>query len=97
MQASGSRATHASAVLGPELAARLPELRVLLVGAGGIGCELREFPRRKVLMVYTKALLHSQELGLDWLRSNHPVGLGYNRPLKPEQTVPVQKEGCEEL
>ncbi|KAK7676268.1 hypothetical protein QCA50_020769 [Cerrena zonata] len=31
---------HAEAVLGPELSARLPQTKVLLVGAGGIGCEL---------------------------------------------------------
>ncbi|KAJ8592554.1 hypothetical protein M405DRAFT_787349 [Rhizopogon salebrosus TDB-379] len=35
-----SRSTHAHAILGPELCARLSETRVLLVGAGGIGCEL---------------------------------------------------------
>jgi hypothetical protein len=39
------RTTHAAAILGPELAARLPEVKVLLVGAGGIGCELCEFDR----------------------------------------------------
>ncbi|KAF7792682.1 hypothetical protein EIP86_003780 [Pleurotus ostreatoroseus] len=39
MTASG-RSAHATAILGPELSARLPETKVLLVGAGGIGCEL---------------------------------------------------------
>ena len=34
------RNRHAEAVLGPELSARLPQTKVLLVGAGGIGCEL---------------------------------------------------------
>ncbi|EKM53222.1 uncharacterized protein PHACADRAFT_175614 [Phanerochaete carnosa HHB-10118-sp] len=34
------RSRHTSAILGPELAARLPEVKVLLVGAGGIGCEV---------------------------------------------------------
>ncbi|KAH7923312.1 hypothetical protein BV22DRAFT_1196801 [Leucogyrophana mollusca] len=34
------RSIHAQAILGPELCARLPETKVLLVGAGGIGCEL---------------------------------------------------------
>jgi hypothetical protein len=43
MTASGSRSAHANAILGPKLAARLPTLRILLVGAGGIGCELREY------------------------------------------------------
>lgn len=34
------RSSHATAILGPELSARLPQTKVLLVGAGGIGCEL---------------------------------------------------------
>ncbi|GJE92396.1 ubiquitin-activating enzyme E1-like protein [Phanerochaete sordida] len=34
------RSRHATAILGPELAAKLPEVKVLLVGAGGIGCEV---------------------------------------------------------
>jgi hypothetical protein len=36
------RTAHAEAILGGELCARLPQTKVLLVGAGGIGCELRE-------------------------------------------------------
>lgn len=39
-----ARGTHAAAILGPELYSRLPNTRVLLVGAGGIGCELCECP-----------------------------------------------------
>jgi ubiquitin-like 1-activating enzyme E1 B len=35
------RDSHAMAILGPELYSRLRNTRVLLVGAGGIGCELR--------------------------------------------------------
>ncbi|KAF9810471.1 hypothetical protein IEO21_06901 [Rhodonia placenta] len=34
------RSAHARAILGPELYARLSGTKVLLVGAGGIGCEL---------------------------------------------------------
>ncbi|KAH9838037.1 uncharacterized protein C8Q71DRAFT_574651 [Rhodofomes roseus] len=34
------RSLHARAILGPELYGRLSETKVLLVGAGGIGCEL---------------------------------------------------------
>ena len=39
-----ARGTHAAAILGPELYSRLPNTRILLVGAGGIGCELCESP-----------------------------------------------------
>ncbi|KAN0131930.1 hypothetical protein V8E53_010210 [Lactarius tabidus] len=35
-----SRNTHARAILGPKLHDRLPNVKVLMVGAGGIGCEL---------------------------------------------------------
>ncbi|KAI6038560.1 hypothetical protein EDC04DRAFT_1953498 [Pisolithus marmoratus] len=36
----GGRYTHAEAILGPEFCGRLADTKVLLVGAGGIGCEL---------------------------------------------------------
>lgn len=36
------RKTHALAILGPTLYSNLAQTRVLVVGAGGIGCELRE-------------------------------------------------------
>lgn len=36
-----SRDLHARAILGPKLHDRLPNVRTLIVGAGGIGCELR--------------------------------------------------------
>ncbi|KAI9509329.1 hypothetical protein F5148DRAFT_1012509 [Russula earlei] len=35
-----SRGRHARAILGPKLHDRLPNMKVLIVGAGGIGCEL---------------------------------------------------------
>lgn len=34
------RSAHAQAILGPHLYAQLSLTKVLLVGAGGIGCEL---------------------------------------------------------
>lgn len=35
-----TRDNHALAILGPALHSRLPSLNVLIVGSGGIGCEL---------------------------------------------------------
>jgi ubiquitin-like 1-activating enzyme E1 B len=35
-----TRSTHAESILGPEFCSRLKDTKVLLVGAGGIGCEL---------------------------------------------------------
>lgn len=40
LNTSGTRASYARAILGPTLHNRLPQTKVLLVGAGGIGCEL---------------------------------------------------------
>ncbi|ESK91584.1 hypothetical protein Moror_2502 [Moniliophthora roreri MCA 2997] len=40
MSTAAARTAHAKAILGPELHGRLAETKVLLVGAGGIGCEL---------------------------------------------------------
>jgi ubiquitin-like 1-activating enzyme E1 B len=42
MSTAKARSAHAKAILGPELHAQLANTRVLLVGAGGIGCELRK-------------------------------------------------------
>jgi ubiquitin-like 1-activating enzyme E1 B len=42
MSTAKARTAYAKAILGPELHARLAETKVLLVGAGGIGCELRK-------------------------------------------------------
>ncbi|KAF8550035.1 hypothetical protein OG21DRAFT_1488092 [Imleria badia] len=39
-QRKSGRYAHAEAILGPELVSRLADTKVLLVGAGGIGCEL---------------------------------------------------------
>ncbi|KAJ7650687.1 hypothetical protein FB45DRAFT_779858 [Roridomyces roridus] len=40
MSSAKGRNAHAKAILGPELHSRLASTKVLLVGAGGIGCEL---------------------------------------------------------
>jgi ubiquitin-like 1-activating enzyme E1 B len=42
MSTAARRTAHAEAILGPEFHGKLAETRVLLVGAGGIGCELRK-------------------------------------------------------
>ena len=42
MSTARARTLHAEAILGPELHPRLRDTKVLLVGAGGIGCELCE-------------------------------------------------------
>jgi ubiquitin-like 1-activating enzyme E1 B len=44
MSTAKHRSAHARAILGPELYAQLANTNVLLVGAGGIGCELRKWP-----------------------------------------------------
>jgi len=40
MSTAKARNAHSKAILGPDLYGRLKDTRVLLVGAGGIGCEL---------------------------------------------------------
>lgn len=40
-QLKSGRYTHSRAILGSGLVNRLVDTKVLLVGAGGIGCELR--------------------------------------------------------
>ena len=44
------RSAHAQAILGQELFSRLSQTKVLLVGAGGIGCELRAYECACVLV-----------------------------------------------
>lgn len=45
MSTAKRRGAHARAILGPELYAQLANTNVLLVGAGGIGCELCKWPQ----------------------------------------------------
>ena len=45
MSTARARTAHSKAILGSELHAQLPNTKVLLVGAGGIGCELCRFKR----------------------------------------------------
>ena len=45
MSVAKGRVNHAKAILGPELHFQHANTSVLLVGAGGIGCELRRLAR----------------------------------------------------
>ncbi|KAJ2929091.1 hypothetical protein H1R20_g8005, partial [Candolleomyces eurysporus] len=60
MSTAQGRGTHARAILGPELYAKLADTHVLLVGAGGIGCELHSFLFRKKDVKQSKALVAAQ-------------------------------------
>lgn len=96
MSTAKRRTVHAEAILGPELHAQLPNTKVLLVGAGGIGCELRA----PSISLFRKSLAHgdpetSQKHRVDWLWENHTVGPGYDRLVESQQTVLVQEKGCE--
>ena len=66
------RSRYATAILGPELAAKLPEVKVLLVGAGGIGCEVREYCDTPFSnFVIEDDPVHSEEHRSRGLRSHH--------------------------
>ena len=83
MSTAKARTAHARAILGPELHDQLSSTRVLLVGAGGIGCELRE----SILFLEWFHLLtsgFSEEYRLDGLWRNHAFGSRHHRPVKPE-------------
>lgn len=80
------RGTHTAAILGPELYSRLPNTRILLVGAGGIGCELCRSPlshdRDVICWIASVALTDvnmsnlptSKERGHDRVRGYHSPG-----------------------
>jgi hypothetical protein len=63
LSSSNSRDLHARAILGPKLHDRLPDVKVLIVGAGGIGCELRTSH-----LLHLKALPSRQAILLGWGR-----------------------------
>jgi hypothetical protein len=92
MSQNKTRDTHAAAILGPELHARLPDTRVLLVGAGGIGCELctsGSLPSitveimtgraavRSIRILIISAVYISKKYCNDRLRGHYAVGSGY--------------------
>jgi len=70
MSTAKARNAHAKAVLGTELHSRLANTSVLLVGAGGIGCELRAVLTFKAELYATKTLF-SKEHCPDRFRENH--------------------------
>jgi hypothetical protein len=75
------RSREAGAILGSELAKKLSEVKVLLVGAGGIGCEVCECLLRSLgpllhcrqieTVDLTLIYFYSEEHCLDWLWSYH--------------------------
>ena len=90
-----ARGAHAAAILGPELYSRLPNTRVLLVGAGGIGCELcKSSPlhslRDDILLDSIRipmgadvlAWITSKECGHDRVWRYHSPGPRHYRPVE---------------
>jgi hypothetical protein len=64
------RSAHARAILGPELFNQLTNVKVLLVGAGGIGCELRECSIRGVCLFPPCAVYVTRRAETDAPRAN---------------------------
>lgn len=51
MSTARARTAHVKAILGSKLHSQLPNTKVLLVGAGGIGCELCMFRHSTLLEI----------------------------------------------
>lgn len=79
MSTAPRRIIHAEAILGSELHSKLKDTRVLLVGAGGIGCELREWTPSDLSLWHTTCTNDSsQEYCSHWFWQNYIAGPGYN-------------------
>jgi hypothetical protein len=104
----GCRSAHAMAVLGPELHASLPNTRVLLVGAGGIGCELckpffvsivkyflASFSCNIFFGMFMLFVFRSKKCCPHWVWGHNPPGFGHDRPLKLESSVFISEETCQ--
>lgn len=88
------RHTHAEAILGPKFYSKLTETRVLVVGAGGIGCELCEsslFPSEPL----NPDCIYSKECRNDWFWPYNSSRLGYNRLVQSESPILIPKSRCE--
>jgi hypothetical protein len=76
LSSSKTRDFHARAILGPKLHDRLPNVKVLLVGAGGIGCELRMrvlCPSECIFLTTGDRCFSSQERRTCRIRAYHPA------------------------
>ena len=69
--ATSGRYAHARSILGPELCERLPNTKILLVGAGGIGCELRAPLDWPFHVYFLPKRGCSQEYRPHWLWKDH--------------------------
>lgn len=96
MSLAKGRINHAKAILSPELHSQLENTSVLLVGAGGIGCELRRRRRfRRPWRCLTIFTVCSQKYCSYWFWENHRAWPGHDRPFQLESPVLIQEEGCE--
>lgn len=84
---SGSRASYARAILGPTLHNRLPQTKVLLVGAGGIGCELCTLLIIYLLAWYSQFENCSEEHCPSRVRAYHAFGPGHYRLVEFEPPI----------
>lgn len=84
MSTAKRRSAHARVILGPELYAQLANTNVLLVGAGGIGCELRKWAGgysmifAHVFVLLLAVLVVSEKRRSDWFWQNHASRFGHH-------------------